>query len=242
MEKNINHSKVFMYVFYLLLSINGGFFEVYSLYKHSFFAFMQTGNIVNIVSSLIQTNFNSLIISLISFLSFIIGFIINVLIKYLLNKNNKDSFLFHLIILIILNILLIVIPTSYDFNIFKILEVIILTIYGVVLVSSFNNFNFINFTPTMMTNNTRRTIEFGIEGLLYKDNTKISKFKTYLLIVIFFILGVTISVSLLHYVKIDNLVINESLTYNPNIFSVIPLINLILCLIIYLKNKSSINL
>ncbi len=240
MQKNIDKSKVYMYVFYLLLSINGGFFEAYSLYKHSFFAFMQTGNIVNIISSLIQNNLNSLYISLISLITFIIGFIIITLIKHLLIKKNKDNFLFQIIMLIIFNILLIIIPTSYDFNIYKILEVINLTIYGVILVSSFNNFNSIIFTPTMMTNNTRKVIEFGVEGIILKDKSKISKSRTYLLVLIFFIIGVSISILLLHFVNINSLKVNDYLTYNPNIFSLIPLINLSFSLIIYLKNKSSI--
>ena len=240
MEKQRKSNKIFMYIFYLLLSINGGFLNGYCLYIHSFYTFMQTGNILSITTDLVQGNFHSVLINLFSLLSYIIGFIIITLVKYFLTKMKKDNFLFQLIVLIILNILLISIPTSNKFNIFQILEVIILSIYGVILVSSFDFFNLINFTPTMMTNNTRKSIEFGIEGLINKDKSSISKFKTYLLIIIFFIIGVVISVSLLHYVKIDALAINDRLTYNPNIFCFIPLINLILSLITYLKHKNSI--
>lgn len=231
-------NKLYYYLFYIILSFIGGFYEVYSFFNHSFFAFMQTGNLINIIIDIVKLDFFKSILNLISIITFLISFSIIEIIKKKIIKNDSKMFEYGLISLIILNILIIITPKEINNDLlpFKLFEIIFLTTYGSILLSSFKLFNNVVFVPTMMTNNTRRMIENAVDYSLSKDKNNLNAFLSYSSIIISFIVGAFTSMILHVYASFDLFLIKDIYSIdNTNIYSLIPLTLIIVDFIIYKK-------
>lgn len=236
-----NSKKTFLFIFYILMAFNGGFFEIYSLYGFSLFTFLQTGNVANVTFNFIKGNNEAAFLNLTSLISFVIGFSLVILISRFLKRKNIDNFIVSLFGCMFFIILIMAIPTYHTFGIMRIIEVILLTFYGVVLLNGFKSFNGVDFVPTMTTNNLRRCVENGIEGYLDNDKVKKSKFITYLTIFLSFATGIVTSSLLLCYLHINKFSINSNCGYEINLFLIVPLITTIICYIIYKFHKEEIN-
>lgn len=232
----MKHYKFYYYLFYIILSFIGGFYEVYSFFNHSFFAFMQTGNLISIIIDIVKLDFFDSILNLISLITFLISFTIIEIIKKKIIKNDSKMFKYGLISLIILNILIIITPKEINSNLlpFKLFEIIFLTTYGSILLSSFKLFNNVIFVPTMMTNNTRRMIENAVDYSISKNKNNLNAFLSYASIIISFIVGAFASMILHLYCPFDLFLIKDCyLIDNTNIYSLIPLFLIIIDYIIY---------
>ena len=198
----------------LLLSFLGGYLDSYSLlYRGGKFAFMQTGNIITIATDIVQKNYHNLFLSLILFISFIIGIVFSYFFTQFLKKKNKEKYL-HSSLLILM---LLLIPPNYFFDISnpQVIDIswicmVSLGIMGGILLESFKSY-YVNFAPTMMTNNTKLMIDLFLEGATFHQKDKIKKGLIYLLIIIFFILGVIVNTLLNKYLSLNylNLIIAQ---------------------------------
>lgn len=204
--------------FYFLLSLLGGLFDGYSLlFRGGRFCCIQTGNLVYIGIDLANNNFEGLILPSILFVSFIFGLFFTKLLEIILIKYNKEKFL-HLILILIMSILLI---PNYFFEksngiTLEIICPILLSINGAILIQAFANFKF-NFAPTMMTNNTKLMVNNLISGIKDKNKIIVKKSLLYLIIILFFILGVFLSVLITDY-------LNQHSIFMANIILIILLI------------------
>lgn len=235
----MNKLKGIYFVFFFILAFIGGYLESYSLMTFNLYTFMETGNIVKAIYSLLNEDYFVALESFLSISIFIIGFIFLTIIRNKFNKSNKDYLLLSLILLLILMILMLFTPISLEEeSYFNLINISFLTMYGVILVNAFIDFNKIVFVPTMITNNIRQTATLLTEAYINKDNTKLNKGLTYLFVVTSFLIGVIINqVFFRLFPSFSYLNLNSSLTYEYSLYLLIPLILNAILLIIYLIKK-----
>ncbi len=190
-------SKKLLILSSFLLSFIGGFFDVYCLlYRGGKYAFLQTGNLLNIPVDIANKNYDNLILGSFLFIAFIIGLFLAYLIGYFLTKKNKEKYT-HLILLVIM---LLLITPNYFFPKTEGIDLSYIGIFGLgvmggILLESFRNY-YVAFTSTMMTNNCKMLVHSFLDGLLYKKNGELHKSLIYVGIIISFIIGVVLFVLL----------------------------------------------
>ena len=96
-----------------ILSFCGGMLDAYSLTNRGFFALMQTGNLISVFINLVKGDWNSLLVSFVVVITFIIGLILSNFIEYIYEKKKKDYRPLELVISLILLVLVIFIPVEY---------------------------------------------------------------------------------------------------------------------------------
>ena len=87
----------------LILSFCGGMLDAYSLTNRGFFALMQTGNLISVFINLVKGDWNSLLVSFVVVITFIIGLILSNFIEYIYEKKKKDYRPLELVISLILS-------------------------------------------------------------------------------------------------------------------------------------------
>lgn len=193
-----------------ILSFIGGLFDVYCLfYRGGKYAFLQTGNLLNIAIDLLEKNHTNLFLGSFLFISFILGLFVAYLINYWFQKKGKPQYSK----LTLLFIMLILVIPNYFFAATKGVDWSYLGIFGLgviggILLEAFRVY-YVNFTSTMMTNNCKLLVHSFLDGLLYKKNGEVRKSLIYVGIILSFLLGVLV-VALINY-----------LDYSPNIVLVI---------------------
>ena len=129
------------------------------------------------------------------FLVFILGiFIFHLLNSKVFKKLRiKENLINSLIIgLLLMSCIFLKFDNSSIFNVNNVVNGIMLSLIGANMLTSFKEENHILYTPTMMTNNTRKMVEHFEDGLFNKNKEKIVYCLVYLLIIIAFSLGIAI--------------------------------------------------
>ncbi len=233
------------FIIFIILAFIGGMVELYSIFIDQLFTFMQTGNLISIIIDLYKLNLE-IIYPLFSLLLFLIFIFIFTLIKEKYLKEHKHSYIkLSLILLIINSLIMVFIPRNilinlndFTLDISRLLSILFNTLFGVILLYSFTYFHHILFIPTMMSNNLRQASSLLAKALVNKNkNNELSKFKTYSIIIIFFILGALTSGGYLTYKDLifDNLFNYQR--YNQNLIYIFIFILLIIAFILYLIDR-----
>lgn len=235
--ENINKNKkdlVYYSLIFIILSFIGGMIEYNTFYFDNMFCLMETGNLINIIDKLINYDIY-FIYPLISLLTFIIAsFIIGVIKRHIKNEDRYISAsLLILIFISFINLFLIRKLDYKDIFFIKVISIILNTLFGVILVFIFPKFNNISFMPVMMSNNIR--IVSSLIGKIDEEN-KIKR-RSYLIVIISFILGI-ISSSLLIKFKDNIFPINSEIyLINHNIIFIFIFFLLIIVFYLYKKEK-----
>lgn len=194
MLKTVNRN----FIFALLLCLIGGALDAYSfLYNDGMFCLIQTGNLIRVIISLVDSSFLLAGYSFMLFFSFLIAlFLINILNRIIKNKNYE-----YVCLVLVALFLIIPFSTNFDleniFNYQNILSGISLSIVGAIIYETFKEKNGIPFSSTMITANSRRMTENLVDGIYEKNKDKRKKALFYFFFIISFALGVLI-VALLH--------------------------------------------
>lgn len=179
----------------LIMAFIGGYFDVYSLlYRGGKFAFLQTGNLLNLAIDIKNGDIVKIGLGLILFICFIGGLIGANLIKRLLEKAHKGKY--SQLVLLVLMILLLIPNYFFEETIAPDLSYIAigaLGFIGGILLESFRNY-FIPFTATMMTNNCKLMVDSFMNGIFLKDGKELRKGLIYVLIILAFLMGVVMMV------------------------------------------------
>lgn len=245
MKKNFTFNLVLGFC----LAYIGGFIDAYSLANRGFFSCLQTGNFISIVSNLIRSNWNSLIISVIVVVTFIIGLFLSNLLEFYFKKRNKDYHPVEFLIAAFLLCLTIFIPVEFtqeeiilqarDLSWPNVVGNLVLALIGAMLLESFRKMDSKNFTATMMTANMQRMVSSFFEGETNKEKDNVIAGIDYIFVLLCFALGVASSYSYYYflnpYFETDSNYWKQLL---PNLILIIPIIILVVLFIInYLKNK-----
>lgn len=240
----------------LILSFCGGMLEAYSLTNRGFFALMQTGNLISVFINLVKGDWNSLLVSFVVVITFIIGLILSNFIEYTYEKKKKDYRPLELVISLLLLTLVIFIPVEYtrgeaileakDLSWPNVVSNILLALIGSMFLESFRKMNSKNFTSTMMTANLQRMVSSFFIGEEKHDKNEIISGFDYVFIILSFGLGVMASYGYFHLLK-DNFIDNNNyyLQIVPNLILILPILIILATLIgrtCYLKrNKKNVN-
>ena len=240
----------------LILSFCGGMLDAYSLTNRGFFALMQTGNLISVFINLVKGDWNSLLVSFVVVITFIIGLILSNFIEYICEKKKKDYRPLELVISLILLVLVIFIPAEYtmeetileakDLSWPNLASNILLALIGSMFLESFRKMNSKNFTSTMMTANLQRMVSSFFIGEEKHDKNEIISGFDYIFIILSFGFGVMTSYGYFHLLK-DNFIDNNNyyLQIVPNLILVLPILIILPTLIgraWYLKrNKKNLN-
>lgn len=240
----------------LILSFCGGMLDAYSLTNRGFFALMQTGNLISVFINLVKGDWNSLLVSFVVVITFIIGLILSNFIEYICEKKKKDYRPLELVISLILLVLVIFIPVEYtmeeaileakDLSWPNLVGNILLALIGSMFLESFRKMNSKNFTSTMMTANLQRMVSSFFIGEEKHDKNEIISGFDYIFIILSFGFGVMTSYGYFHLLK-DNFIDNNNyyLQIVPNLILVLPILIILATLIgqtWYLRrNKKNVN-
>ena len=240
----------------LILSFCGGMLDAYSLTNRGFFALMQTGNLISVFINLVKGDWDSLLVSFIVVITFIIGLILSNFIEYIYEKKKKDYRPLELVISLILLVLVIFIPVEYameeaileakDLSWPNLASNILLALIGSMFLESFRKMNSKNFTSTMMTANLQRMVSSFFIGEEKHDKNEIISGFDYIFIILSFGLGVMTSYGYFHLLK-DNFIDNNNyyLQIVPNLILVLPILIILATLIgrtwCLRRNKKNLN-
>lgn len=177
---------------YLLASI-GGFLDIYTyLLKGKVFANAQTGNLVLLAHSLIESNLNSAITYLFPIIAFGTGIFLSNIFKYQLIPVLKMNFhLFIILIELAIFVFLITVPLG---------NLIFNSIIGFVCalqVSSFASTRNIPYASTMCTGNLRLMANNLYYGLTQKNTIYLNNALFYFKIITSFVIGAMIATKMI---------------------------------------------
>lgn len=180
----------------IIISLLGGMFDSFTfIYNDKTFCLIQTGNIIKSIINLVNGSIEEGLYDLMLFLVFILGvFIFHLLNSKVFKKLRiKENLINSLIIgLLLMSCIFLKFDNSSIFNVNNVVNGIMLSLIGANMLTSFKEENHILYTPTMMTNNTRKMVEHFEDGLFNKNKEKIIYCLVYLLIIIAFSLGIAI--------------------------------------------------
>lgn len=180
----------------IIISLLGGMFDSFTfIYNDKTFCLIQTGNIIKSMINLVNGSIEEGLYDLMLFLVFILGiFIFHLLNSKVFKKLRiKENLINSLIIgLLLMSCIFLKFDNSSIFNVNNVVNGIMLSLIGANMLTSFKEENHILYTPTMMTNNTRKMVEHFEDGLFNKNKEKIIYCLVYLLIIIAFSLGIAI--------------------------------------------------
>ncbi len=180
----------------IIISLLGGMFDSFTfIYNDKTFCLIQTGNIVKSIINFVNGSIEEGLYDLILFLVFILGvFIFHLLNNKVFKKLRINENLINSLIigLLLMSCIFLKFDNSSILNVNNVVNGIMLSLIGANMLTSFKEANHILYTPTMMTNNTRKMVEHFEDGLFNKNKEKIIYCLVYLLIIIAFSLGIAI--------------------------------------------------
>ncbi len=180
----------------ILISLLGGMLDSFTfIYNEKTFCLIQTGNIIKSIINLVDGNIEEGLYDLMLFLVFIIGvFIFHLLNAKVFKKMRiKENLINSLIIgLLLMSCIFLKFDNSGIFNVNNVVNGIMLSLIGANMLTSFKEENNILYTPTMMTNNTRKMVEHFEDGIFNKNKEKLLFCLVYLFIIIAFCLGIAV--------------------------------------------------
>jgi len=174
----------------VVLSFIGGIFDVYCLFNFNIYAMLHTGNIIKLVTNLIDGEYAMFLATLLIVLAFAVGiYLANVYEHRRKEKSNKGA----LVISMLLLLAAAAVPNDTAPGVLsplKMLASVLLGLEGAFLVHSFIRFGNYSFSATTMTADINRFVTGIYNRISTKDKKHNYSILVYLLIFAFFILGV----------------------------------------------------
>ena len=182
----------------IVLSFIGGIFDVYCLFNFNIYAMLHTGNIIKLVTNLIDGEYAMFLATLLIVLAFAVGiYLANVYEHRRKEKGNRGM----LIISMLLLLAAAAVPNDTAPGVLsplKLLASVLLGLEGAFLVHSFIRFGDYSFSATTMTADINRFVTGIYNRISTKDKKHNYGILVYLLIIVFFILGVGAGYTYLH--------------------------------------------
>ncbi|MCK9160283.1 MAG: DUF1275 domain-containing protein [Bacteroidaceae bacterium] len=182
----------------LLLALVGGFLDAYTyVLRGGVFATMQTGNMILLVINGFNLNWTKCFSYLIPLLVFAVGSVLSEIIKDVFKKNKVGWRQTSLIVEVLMLIGTIFIP----FGSASIYANCLISFVAAIQVNGFNRMRGHTFFTTMCTGNLRTGSLFLYKGIRKKETELLIKSLRYFAVIIFFMLGVLIGISLFESMK-----------------------------------------
>ena len=174
----------------IVLSFIGGIFDVYCLFNFNIYAMLHTGNIIKLVTNLIDGEYAMFLATFLIVLAFAVGiYLANVYEHRRKEKGNKSL----LIISMLLLLAAAAVPNDTAPGVLsplKLLASVLLGLEGAFLVHSFIRFGDYSFSATTMTADINRFVTGIYNRISTRDKKHNYGILAYLFIIFFFILGV----------------------------------------------------
>lgn len=213
----------------ICLAFIGGLLDIFCLVNYSVYATMHTGNVIKVVTSIVDQDYKLFFEALLMIIVFIIGLIIaNIYEK----KRNKKGIRGYLNISLLFLVIAIFIPMDLgpgELSVIKTLSASLYAFEGAILMHSFTSFGSNSYSSTTMTANLNRTVSTIYDRVALKDKKLNFIIVIYILIFISFILGV-----LLGYLYLKFIPFPESgflALYGRNMLILLPILIIIICLL-----------
>lgn len=172
------------------LSLIGGFLDAYTyILKDGVFANAQTGNLVLLFIAFVNGAFTDILTFSIPIIMFASGILISELFKNLF-KDHKNNLRVKLTLLI--EVIIILIVAIFGKNLPHATVNSIISFLAAIQVNSFDKVQGVPIATTMITGNLKSSMININMYHLTKDKTYKTKFITYIIIILFFGIGVTI--------------------------------------------------
>ena len=214
----------------IVLSFIGGILDIYCLMNFNLYATLHTGNIIKLVTCLVDKNYYMFIATFLIILFFGIGIYIANAIE---NGNKKSNIRKLFIASIVILIISLFIPNDAphgELSSLKMISAILFGLEGAFIIHSFVSFGEFYYSATTMTANVNRLVTNIYKRVHDKDKNNSYGILTYLLIFIFFMLGV--AVGYLYLTSVPNVENKFMNLYKYNFLIVIPIILMMICLFI----------
>ena len=174
----------------IVLSFIGGIFDVYCLFNFNIYAMLHTGNIIKLVTNLIDGEYAMFLATFLIVLAFAVGiYLANAYEHRRKEKGNKSL----LIISMLLLLAAAAVPNDTAPGVLsplKMLASVLLGLEGAFLVHSFIRFGDYSFSATTMTSDINRFVTGIYRRISTRDKKHNYGILAYLFIIVFFILGV----------------------------------------------------
>ena len=177
----------------LMLTLIGGFVEIYSLRVHGIFAGMQTGNLITLFTDLIDGNNIQGLYRLLVIALFLVGCFLAEFVRFLLRRKNlpRESIILGFEILFLLPLLFLPVGnTKGEAEGIDVVADIFLALFASFQYTTFRKVNGESYATTMMTN-LMSNIAKDVFGLVHeKDVDDAIHLLEHVLVLLFFVLGV----------------------------------------------------
>mgnify|MGYP003571360539 CR=1 FL=1 len=174
----------------IILSFVGGILDVYCLFNFNVYATLHTGNIIKLVTNLVDGNISMFLATLFILIAFSVGiFFVN----WFEKRHEKTGMKASLVMSIILLVLAMCVPNDTAPGILSNLKFLAATIFGfegAFILHSFVKFGDYSYSATTMTANINRLVTNVYNRVSTKDKKYNLGIFVYLLIFAFFMLGV----------------------------------------------------
>ena len=186
----------------IVLSFIGGLLDVYCLFNFNIYGMLHTGNVIKLVTNLIDGNIDLFFATLFIILSFAIGiFFANLYEQKRKNKSARGL----LIITIVLLFLTILVPNNKEagtLSFIKYIAALLFGLEGAFILHSFTKFGDYSYSATTMTANINRFVTNIYERVVNKDKTKGYGILNYALIFVAFMSGVAVGYSYMKFMPV----------------------------------------
>ncbi len=249
--KHLWKSRTFTKDFYIaiLLSLAGGYLELYSLCYRGFWGMMMTGNMVYMTQSVVSGRFVRLFTYVPVIICFFFGIFLALYIENRLPVGKKRMGM--LILITLLLVAVIAIPTVYEEmnglrdadeeSLLNIGANCLLAVDGAFLYQSFSRFDQNAYAPTMMTANLTRmssALYISIFGGEEVREAARLRMKQYFCILASFLFAGGLCYAIYYHVYRYLPIQEGCLTYFPNLTLLFPLFLILICLWRVIKEDS----
>ncbi len=191
LERAVGKLKRRIFIFTLVLSFIGGFFNVYSFYmRGGRYAFLQTGTLIAMIYDLFVANYMDLWLGLSTFLSFYLGIVFTFIMDFLFQKKHKEKYLR----ITLLSLAFLFMVPSLFFKQTSGIDLSYISIWstgimGGIILEGFKDL-WIPSVTTMMTNNTRLLVKNLTNGIIKKEKKYFKTAGLLISVLLSFILGI----------------------------------------------------
>ena len=182
----------------IVLSFVGGLLDVYCLFNFNVYATLHTGNMIKLMTHLVDGSFAAFLDALFVIVAFAVGiFLTNVYENSRKKRNERELFLISFFLLMLACLM----PNDRipgELSAWKRIAAFLLGLEGAFLIHSFMRFGEYSYSATTMTANINRLVTVIHKRIREKDRSQNYAILVYLMIFLSFLLGVACGYGYLH--------------------------------------------
>ena len=206
----------------VVLSFIGGILDVYCLFNFNLYCMLHTGNIIKLVTYLLDGDITMFLATLLIIISFAVGiYLANICEHHIKDKSNRKLLIISMLLLLAAG----AVPNDSapgSLSALKMLSAGLFGFEGAFLVHSFIRFGDYSYSATTMTANINRLVTGIYRRVTTKDKKHDFSITVYLLIFAFFILGVAAGYAYLRFLPEFQTAFMSRYAYN--LLLIVPLI------------------